>query len=57
MAELKKEKQKIYDSQDKTTGNKTELMAIRDNMRDKIDKFYNKEEMIPKAIREAEKTF
>ena len=57
MAELKKERQKIYDEQDNTGGNRTELMAIKDNMRAKIDKFYNKEDMIPKAIRDAEKAF
>lgn len=57
MAELKKERQKIYDNQDKTEGNKSELMAIKEAMRSRIDKFYNKEDMIPKAIREAEKTF
>ena len=32
-------------------------MAIKDSMRQRIDKVYNKEEMIPKAIREAEKAF
>lgn len=57
MAELKKERQKIYDAQEKTEGNKSELMAIKDNMKSRIDTFHNKEEMIPKAIREAEKTF
>jgi hypothetical protein len=42
---------------EKAEADKGNQMAIKEQMRSKIDKFYNKEEMIPKAIREAEKAF
>jgi len=32
-------------------------MAIKEQNKGKIDPYFNKEEMIPKAIRDAEKTF
>lgn len=57
MAELKKQRQKIFDAMEKAEADKGNQTAIKEQMRAKIDKQYNKEEMIPKAIRDAEKAF
>ena len=32
-------------------------MEVKDSMRARIDKFYNTEELVPKGIKEATKTF
>jgi len=53
MGELKKERQAIYNVQDTGDNSKSELIAIVEQMKIKIDKQYYKEEMIPKAIKEA----
>lgn len=53
MGELKKERQAIYNVQDTGDNSKSELISIVEQMKIKIDKQYYKEEMIPKAIKEA----
>jgi tRNA A58 N-methylase Trm61 len=57
MGELKKQRNAIFDAQEKAEANKGEQLAIKDGMKARIDKFYNTEESIPKAMREAEKAF
>ena len=57
MSELKKQRQAIYDAQEQAESQKGDQLAIKESMKARIDKFYNQEEMIPKAIREAEKAF
>lgn len=55
MKELKAERQKIYDAQDEATKDQADLIHERDVLNKKIDRTFNKEEMIAKGIKEAEK--
>ena len=57
MAELKKQRSKIFDAMEKTECDKGANMEVKDSMRARIDKFYNTEELVPKGIKEATKTF
>lgn len=57
MGELKKQRQEIYNAMDKAEEDKSTHMNIKESMSARIDKYFNKEDMIPKAIRDAEKAF
>ena len=57
MGELKKKRQAIFNDMEKVEGDKGSCQEIKDSMRARIDKFYNTEELVPKGIKEATKTF
>lgn len=50
MKELKKQREEIYANQEAATKDQGKLISERDFLMKKIDKFYNKEELIPKGI-------
>ena len=55
MAELKKQRKKIYDEQDAVAAVAAELTSKRDRLSKKIDKDAQKEEQIPKAVKQTQK--
>ena len=57
MKVLMAERKVIYNAMDKTDGDKSSLLNIVDQMKSKIDRQYNKEELIPKGLKQAEKDF
>lgn len=52
---MKKQRKKIYDEQDAVAAVITQLTANRERLSKKIDKDAQKEEQIPKALKQAQK--
>lgn len=52
---MKKQRKKIYDEQDSVAAVITQLTTNRDRLSKKIDKDAQKEEQIPKALKQAQK--
>jgi len=57
MKVLMAERKVIYNAMDKAEGDRSALVNVIEQMKNKIDKQYNKEELIPKALKAAEKAF
>ena len=55
LAELKKQRKKIYDDQEAVTAGTAELTAKRDRLSKKIDKEAQREDQIPKAVKQTQK--
>lgn len=51
------QRKEIYNKMDQAEGDRSELLNVIEQMKSKIDKQYNKEELIPKALKAAEKNF
>lgn len=55
LAELKKQRKKIYDDQEAVAALAADLAAKKDRLSKKIDKDAQKEEQIPKAVKQTQK--